>query len=112
MEADQRERVRTARCTLLSRVSAVLSPVLTPAPESLTPCGLRRRITIPPPRKRRYGFWANVNPDVRHPRWSQAQETFYVDGASNAKRIPTLLYNGYGDEVAYLYGTSREYFYR
>lgn len=53
-----------------------------------------------------------MNPDVRHPRWSQAQETFYVDGASGAKRIPTALYNGYGDEVAYLYGSSREYFYR
>lgn len=60
----------------------------------------------------RYGFWANVNPDVRHPRWSQAQETFYVDGGSNARRIPTVLYNGYGEEVSYLYGTSREYFYR
>jgi len=46
-----------------------------------------------------YGFWANVNPDVPHPRWSQAQETFLNDGQLR----PTLIYNGYGDEVASLY---------
>ena len=46
-----------------------------------------------------YGFWANVNPDVPHPRWSQAQETFLNDGQLR----PTLIYNGYGAEVASLY---------
>jgi methionine sulfoxide reductase catalytic subunit len=46
-----------------------------------------------------YGFWANVNPDVPHPRWSQAQETFLNDGALR----PTLIYNGYGEQVASLY---------
>lgn len=46
-----------------------------------------------------YGFWANVNPNVPHPRWSQAQETFLNDGQLR----PTLVYNGYGDEVASLY---------
>ncbi|MHA1525162.1 MAG: protein-methionine-sulfoxide reductase catalytic subunit MsrP [Alphaproteobacteria bacterium] len=46
-----------------------------------------------------YGFWANVNPQVSHPRWSQATER--VLGANN--RVPTLLYNGYGEQVAMLY---------
>jgi sulfoxide reductase catalytic subunit YedY len=46
-----------------------------------------------------YGFWANVNPAVPHPRWSQAQER--VLGTDNM--VPTLLFNGYGDEVAALY---------
>ncbi|MDE1172600.1 MAG: protein-methionine-sulfoxide reductase catalytic subunit MsrP [Parvibaculaceae bacterium] len=46
-----------------------------------------------------YGFWANVNPDVPHPRWSQASEE--VLGTGN--RVPTLLFNGYGEEVAALY---------
>ncbi len=46
-----------------------------------------------------YGFWANVNPEVPHPRWSQATER--VLGGQD--RIPTLLFNGYGDEVASLY---------
>ncbi len=46
-----------------------------------------------------YGFWANVNPDVDHPRWSQATER--VLGTS--RRAPTLLYNGYGEFVAGLY---------
>jgi methionine sulfoxide reductase catalytic subunit len=46
-----------------------------------------------------YGFWANVNPDVAHPRWSQ--ETEQVLGSD--ERIPTLLYNGYGEQVASLY---------
>ena len=46
-----------------------------------------------------YGFWANVNPKVPHPRWSQAQETFLNDGQLR----PTLIYNGYGQEVASLY---------
>ncbi len=46
-----------------------------------------------------YGFWANVNPDVPHPRWSQAKETFLNDGQLR----PTLIYNGYGAAVAGLY---------
>jgi sulfoxide reductase catalytic subunit YedY len=46
-----------------------------------------------------YGFWANVNPEVPHPRWSQ--ETEEVVGTD--KRIPTQLYNGYGEFVADLY---------
>jgi sulfoxide reductase catalytic subunit YedY len=46
-----------------------------------------------------YGFWANVNPEVPHPRWSQATERVL----GTEERIPTLLFNGYGDEVASLY---------
>ena len=46
-----------------------------------------------------YGFWANVNPAVPHPRWSQATETFLNTG----DRRPTLIYNGYGEQVAGLY---------
>ncbi len=46
-----------------------------------------------------YGFWANVNPKVDHPRWSQATEKLLGTG----KRVPTLLYNGYGEYVAGLY---------
>ena len=46
-----------------------------------------------------YGFWANVNPEVPHPRWSQATERML---GSN-ERVPTLLYNGYGEQVAHLY---------
>ncbi len=46
-----------------------------------------------------YGFWANVNPEVSHPRWSQASER--VLGTND--RVPTLLYNGYGEYVAELY---------
>ncbi len=46
-----------------------------------------------------YGFWANVNPDVPHPRWSQATEKDLGAG----RRIPTQLFNGYGEWVASLY---------
>jgi methionine sulfoxide reductase catalytic subunit len=46
-----------------------------------------------------YGFWANVNPEVPHPRWSQATER--VLGSD--ERVPTLLFNGYGEFVADLY---------
>jgi sulfoxide reductase catalytic subunit YedY len=46
-----------------------------------------------------YGFWANVNPDVPHPRWSQASER--VLGTND--RRPTLKWNGYGEFVAHLY---------
>src|SRR5439155_22679535 len=44
-----------------------------------------------------YGFWANVNPQVPHPRWSQATEEVLGSGG---KRVPTLLFNGYGEYVA------------
>ncbi|MFZ5672304.1 MAG: protein-methionine-sulfoxide reductase catalytic subunit MsrP [Pseudomonadota bacterium] len=46
-----------------------------------------------------YGFWANVNPEVPHPRWSQASEQVLGTG----ERIPTQLFNGYGEFVAALY---------
>jgi sulfoxide reductase catalytic subunit YedY len=46
-----------------------------------------------------YGFWANVNPNVPHPRWSQASER--VLGADY--RLETQLWNGYGEFVADLY---------
>ncbi len=46
-----------------------------------------------------YGFWANVNPEVPHPRWSQASEQVLGTG----ERIPTQIYNGYGEFVAALY---------
>ncbi len=46
-----------------------------------------------------YGFWANVNPEVPHPRWSQAYER--VLGSD--ERVPTQLFNGYGEYVADLY---------
>jgi methionine sulfoxide reductase catalytic subunit len=46
-----------------------------------------------------YGFWANVNPEVPHPRWSQATEEVLGTG----ERKPTVLYNGYGEFVADLY---------
>ncbi len=51
---------------------------------------------------REYGFYSNVNPTVDHPRWSQASER-QVGGGLFAKRIPTLMFNGYEDEVAGLY---------
>ncbi|EWY37873.1 TMAO/DMSO reductase [Skermanella stibiiresistens SB22] len=46
-----------------------------------------------------YGFWANVNPEVPHPRWSQAKERVLGTGET----VPTQLYNGYGEFVADLY---------
>ena len=46
-----------------------------------------------------YGFWANVNPEVSHPRWSQATEAVL----GTQKRVPTLIWNGYGEQVAHLY---------
>lgn len=46
-----------------------------------------------------YGFWANVNPKVSHPRWSQATERML----GTDERVPTLLYNGYEEYVADLY---------
>ncbi len=46
-----------------------------------------------------YGFWANVNPQVPHPRWSQATEELIGTG----ERRPTIIFNGYGEYVADLY---------
>jgi methionine sulfoxide reductase catalytic subunit len=46
-----------------------------------------------------YGFYSNVNPNVDHPRWSQAKER----RLGEFFRRPTLMFNGYGDQVAHLY---------
>ena len=46
-----------------------------------------------------YGFWANVNPEVAHPRWSQAEERVL----GTKERVPTQLFNGYAEFVAGLY---------
>ena len=46
-----------------------------------------------------YGFYANVNPEVSHPRWSQASER----RIGELGRRETLMFNGYADEVAHLY---------
>jgi sulfoxide reductase catalytic subunit YedY len=53
---------------------------------------------------REYGFYSNVNPTVDHPRWSQAHEHRLKGGLGLFdKPIPTLMFNGYGDQVASLY---------
>lgn len=58
---------------------------------------------------REYGFWANVNPDVSHPRWSQTTEK--VLGTN--EQIPTQLFNGYAEAVGSLYaGLEGEMLYR
>ena len=49
-----------------------------------------------------YGFYSNVNPRVDHPRWSQASERV-IGGGIISPRIPTTMFNGYGDEVSHLY---------
>ena len=46
-----------------------------------------------------YGFYSNVNPEVDHPRWSQAKER----RIGEFLKRPTLMFNGYGDQVASLY---------
>lgn len=50
-----------------------------------------------------YGFYANVNPKVDHPRWSQAQERRLPSGLFKPNIIPTQLFNGYAEQVAPLY---------
>ena len=50
-----------------------------------------------------YGFYANVNPAVDHPRWSQATERRIGESGLFVKRRPTLLFNGYAEHVASLY---------
>lgn len=52
---------------------------------------------------REYGFYSNVNPEVDHPRWSQKTERRIGEGGLFTKRRPTLMFNGYGDQVAQLY---------
>jgi sulfoxide reductase catalytic subunit YedY len=51
---------------------------------------------------REYGFYANVNPNVDHPRWSQARER-RIGAGIFAQKQPTLMFNGYGEHVAHLY---------
>jgi sulfoxide reductase catalytic subunit YedY len=50
-----------------------------------------------------YGFFSNVNPTVDHPRWSQATERRLGEDGLFAKRRPTQMFNGYGEQVAALY---------
>jgi sulfoxide reductase catalytic subunit YedY len=50
-----------------------------------------------------YGFYSNVNPQVDHPRWSQASERRIGEGGLFAKRRPTLMFNGYEAQVGPLY---------
>ena len=52
---------------------------------------------------REYGFYANVNPKVDHPRWSQATERRLPSTLFRPNRIPTQMFNGYGEQVAHLY---------
>lgn len=52
---------------------------------------------------REYGFYANVNPNVSHPRWSQANEQRIGEGGLFAPRRKTLMFNGYAEQVASLY---------
>jgi methionine sulfoxide reductase catalytic subunit len=51
---------------------------------------------------REYGFYSNVNPEVDHPRWSQASER-RIGGGLLSPRYPTLMFNGYAEQVASLY---------
>jgi sulfoxide reductase catalytic subunit YedY len=50
-----------------------------------------------------YGFYSNVNPDVDHPRWSQATERRIGEDGIFSKKRKTLMFNGYGDQVAQMY---------
>ena len=50
-----------------------------------------------------YGFYSNVNPEVDHPRWSQATERRIGEDGIFAKKRPTLMFNGYAPQVASLY---------
>jgi methionine sulfoxide reductase catalytic subunit len=55
---------------------------------------------------REYGFYANVNPTVDHPRWSQARERRITGGgllSQLGRQQATLMFNGYGEQVAHLY---------
>jgi sulfoxide reductase catalytic subunit YedY len=61
---------------------------------------------------REYGFYANVNPAVDHPRWSQARERRIGEDSLFSPKRPTLPFNGYADQVAGLYAGMdlRKYF--
>jgi len=48
-----------------------------------------------------YGFYSNVNPNVPHPRWSQARERRIGESSFSSRN--TLLFNGYAEQVAHLY---------
>jgi sulfoxide reductase catalytic subunit YedY len=61
------------------------------------------RITWNVQNPREYGFYSNVNPQVDHPRWSQATERRIGEGGLFVRRRPTLKFNGYGEQVASLY---------
>ena len=50
-----------------------------------------------------YGFYSNVNPEVSHPRWSQASERRLPSSLFKPQRIKTQLFNGYAEQVASLY---------
>lgn len=50
-----------------------------------------------------YGFYSNVNPQVDHPRWSQASERRIGEDGLFSKKRPTLMFNGYEAQVAHLY---------
>jgi len=50
-----------------------------------------------------YGFYANVNPEVDHPRWSQASERRLPSTLFRPNRIATRIFNGYAEQVAHLY---------
>ena len=52
---------------------------------------------------REYGFYANVNPNVNHPRWSQATERRLPSSLFSLNRIDTMMFNGYEEQVADMY---------
>ena len=52
---------------------------------------------------REYGFYANVNPEVDHPRWSQGSERRLPSTLFRPNRMPTQMFNGYAEQVAHLY---------
>jgi sulfoxide reductase catalytic subunit YedY len=52
---------------------------------------------------REYGFYSNVNPEVDHPRWSQATERRIGEDGIFAKKRKTLMFNGYAEQVGQLY---------
>lgn len=63
----------------------------------------RPRITWERSNPREYGFYSNVNPEVDHPRWSQASERRLPSSLFSPNRIETLMFNGYAPQVAHLY---------